>query len=296
MSSARPVGIDAGPHTADDGVFGPDSVTWRVMAHPATGLGAGAAAMIQMLYPPVMYVVDQASSVRENPARRAQRTSDYATTITYGDTATAEKAGETLRRIHARCTAIDPDTGAQIVADEPHLLVWVHNALTWALLRTYALFGVEMTQAECDQFVFEQQAGARLVGCAPGSVATSQAELEAYMVSMEPRLAFSAPCVWFKELMSEKPEKGGIAAAATKALMIQAMVAIMSDHHRALYGYPWGPLRERMVLGATRAALSKMIEKLPADKAIGQLREYVDTHAFGARRTRTVEPLEAPVN
>lgn len=287
MSIVRAEIIDSGQHTTDDGLFGPGSVSWRAMAHPATGVGAAAAAMIQMLYPPVMYVVDQASTVREKPELRAQRTGDYATTITYGDTASAEQAGATLRRIHAKCHAVHPDTGETIDADAPHLLVWVNNSLTWALLRAWSTYGPELSPAERDRFVVEQKISARLVGCDPDSVASSVDDLESYMTSMEPRLAKTAPCVWFKDLMAAAPDGGGVSAALTKALMAQSSVALMSDHHRALYGYSWGPLRERLVVGATRGLLSSVAQKLPVGAAVGQLREHVDSHAFGARRRRT---------
>lgn len=293
MTTARPPGVDAGPHTADDGLFGPDSVTWRSMAHPATAIGATAAAMIQMLYPPVMYVVDQASSFRTRPELRAQRTSDYATTITYGDVEAAETAGRSLRRIHTRCVATHPDTGQRLVADDPDQLIWVHNALTWALLRAWDSFGPRLSSAERNRFVEEQKVGARLVGCDVDAVASSVADLDAYMVSMESRLAMTAPCIWFKDLMTERPAEGGPAAAAGKHLMVQASVALMSEHHRALYGFPWGPVRERLVVVASRAALGSVASKIPLDRAVAQLRSHVDAHAFGSRRTRTVS-LPAP--
>lgn len=100
------------------------------MAHPATALSAAASASIQMLYPPVMYVIDQASRVRENPELRAQRTGEYTATIVFGDVETAEQAAAGLRRLHASRTAVDPGSGRTIRADEPELLDWVHNALT----------------------------------------------------------------------------------------------------------------------------------------------------------------------
>lgn len=286
MSAVRSESHEPGPHTSDDGLFGRDSVSWRAMAHPSTGIGAAAAAMIQMLYPPVMYVVDQASTVREKPELRARRTGEYATTITYGDIESAEKAGATLRRIHAKCHAVHPDTGETIAADEPHLLVWVNNSLTWSLLGSWTTYGLELSAQDRDRFVVEQRIAARLVGCDPESVAGSVAELDAYMASMEPKLAKSAPCVWFKDLMGAAPDDGGVPAALTKRLMVQASVALMSDHHRKLYGYAWGPLRRRVVVGATRALLGPAAEKLPLGAAVVQLREHVDDHAFGARRTR----------
>ena len=291
MTSTRPQGVDAGAHTADDGLFGPDSVTWRAMAHPSTGIGAAAAAMVQMLYPPVMYVVDQASSFQERPELRAQRTSDYATTITYGDRAAAEAAGETLRRIHARCKATHPDSGQPIAADDPHLLVWVHNTLSWALLRAWAMYGPDLTDGERDAFVAEQGLAAQLVGCDMDSVASSVSELDSYMTSMEPRLAMSAPCIWFKALMTDGSATGGVGASLMRAFATQAAVGVMSAHHRALWGFSWGPVRERMVTGTVRLAFKSLESSIPADVVVGQLREHVDIHAFGARRTRVVAPL-----
>jgi uncharacterized protein (DUF2236 family) len=290
MTTTRPEGVDAGTHTADDGLFGPDSVTWRSMAHPATAIGATAAAMIQMLYPPVMYVVDQTSSFQQRPDLRAQRTADYATTITYGDVEAAEAAGASLRKIHARCVAAHPDTGERLVADDPQSLVWVHDALTWALLRAWSLYGLELTPAERDRFVEEQRISARLVGCDIDAVASSVAELEAAMASMEPKLARTAPCNWFRDVMTAPPDDGGLPAKLGKRLMTQASVAVMSEHQRALWGFPWSPLRERLVVGTSRAVLGSVATKLPVDKAVGQLRQHVDAHAFGSRRTRAVTP------
>lgn len=294
MTTERPEGVDAGIHTADDGLFGPDSVTWRAMAHPATAIGATAAAMIQMLYPPVMYVVDQTSSFQTRPDLRAQRTADYATTITFGDVEAAEAAGASLRKIHARCVATHPDTGERLVADDPASLVWVHDTLTWALLRAWSLYGPELTPAERDRFVEEQTISARLVGCDVGAVASSVADLEAAMTAMEPKLARTTPCNWFRDVMIAPPDEGGPLAKLGKGLMTQAAVAVMSEQHRALWGFPWGPRRERLVVGASRAVLGSIATKLPFDAAVGQLRQHVDAHAFGSRRVRTVSP-PAPV-
>ncbi len=74
MTTIRPEHIDAGPHTADDGLFGLDSVTWSAWAHPVGQAIGGATAMRQMLYPPVMYMIGPASSFQQIPESRARRT------------------------------------------------------------------------------------------------------------------------------------------------------------------------------------------------------------------------------
>jgi hypothetical protein len=49
--TGRPDRIKFSGHTADDGLFGPDSVTWRISALPQMGLAAHGAATLQMLNP-----------------------------------------------------------------------------------------------------------------------------------------------------------------------------------------------------------------------------------------------------
>jgi len=63
--------------------------------------------MMQMIHPRVVRMIDQASNVRADPAGRAAATSQYGVTITFGDKATAERAGEVLRRIHSHRQAVD---------------------------------------------------------------------------------------------------------------------------------------------------------------------------------------------
>jgi uncharacterized protein (DUF2236 family) len=286
----RPTGVDAGRHTSDDGFYGPDTVTWRVMAASVTGLSATAAAMIQMLYPPVMYVIDQASGVRADPERRAKRTGDYNSTITYGDRAAAERAGEMLRRVHATRTAVDPSSGANYRADDPELLVWVHNTLTWTLLRGYRQYGPQLTSDEEDQFVAEQrQVAARLVGCDLADVAATVADLDGYMADMAPRLAMTAPALWFKDMVLSSGAALS-ADAVVKKLLVQAAVLLMSEEQQSLYGISLNRWQAFIATRTTGVLLSATESRVPIEKAIPQLREYVDTHAFGARRVRQVDP------
>ena len=95
MATTRPVamaGLDSHPN--DDGLFGPQSVSWRAFASPASAIGVATAVLMQMIHPRVVRMIDQASNVRNDPAGRAAGTSQYGITIIYGDTETAERAGE----------------------------------------------------------------------------------------------------------------------------------------------------------------------------------------------------------
>ena len=47
---------------ADDGYFGPDSVSWRVFADPSSKLGGVAAILMQALNPSMMRLFDKVSA------------------------------------------------------------------------------------------------------------------------------------------------------------------------------------------------------------------------------------------
>ena len=86
-------------------------------------------------------MIDQASNVRNDPAGRAAGTSQYGITIIYGDTETAERAGEVLRTIHSHKSAVDPISGKTYTPNEPDLLMWVHCTLVWGILAACERWG-----------------------------------------------------------------------------------------------------------------------------------------------------------
>lgn len=68
----------------------------------------------------------------------------------------------------------------------------------------------------------------------------------------------------------------------------------MSPVHQQLYGFRTNRFAAAATVAATRALLQRASAKQPADSLIPQIREYVDTHAFGARRQRAVAVEDAP--
>src|SRR5579871_3890997 len=70
---------------ADDGFFGPGSVTWRLngdLSAPVAGLRS---LLVQALHPLAMAGVDQHSGWRRDPAGRLAATSAYLATVTFGE-------------------------------------------------------------------------------------------------------------------------------------------------------------------------------------------------------------------
>src|SRR3954454_14568325 len=110
----------------DLGLFGPDSVSWRVHREPILALAGLRALYLQSLHPRAMFGVAQNSSYRDDPYGRLNRTGIYIATVVYGTTDEAERAGRRLRAVHSRMRATDRRTGEEFRVDDPDLLRWVH--------------------------------------------------------------------------------------------------------------------------------------------------------------------------
>ena len=74
---------------ADDGFFGPGSVTWRVSADLASPVAGLRALLMQALHPLAMAGVDQHSDWRQDPVGRLAATSAYLATVSFGEQAAA---------------------------------------------------------------------------------------------------------------------------------------------------------------------------------------------------------------
>jgi uncharacterized protein (DUF2236 family) len=170
----------------DPGLFGPDSVTWRVHADASMFIGGLRSLLIQTLHPLVMAGVADHSDYRHDPLGRFQRTAGFVGITTYGTTAEAEAAVAAINRIHARITGTAPD-GRPYVANDPHLLAWVHATEVDSFLTAYQRYGcTPLTAAQADQYVDEMARLARLIGI--DDPPTSTAELAATLDAFRPEL------------------------------------------------------------------------------------------------------------
>src|SRR5512140_229706 len=69
----------------DRGLYGPDSLTWRVHADlPSMMVGGIAALMLQALHPLAMAGVDEHSDFRVDPLGRLRRTAAFVAAVTFG--------------------------------------------------------------------------------------------------------------------------------------------------------------------------------------------------------------------
>jgi uncharacterized protein (DUF2236 family) len=177
----------------DSGLFGPGSVTWRVLSEPVMWIAGLRAMYMQALHPRVMKGTWQNTALAKPDEAwgRFTRTVEFVRIRTYGTTAEVERAGARLRKAHASLRGVDGD-GHVFRLDEPELLLWVHCGEVGSYAEIARRSGVHVTPAELDAFIDEQRRSAAVVGLDPANVPASMAELVEYYTMMRPKLGACA--------------------------------------------------------------------------------------------------------
>jgi uncharacterized protein (DUF2236 family) len=188
--------LDPAPEPDDDrtdaGLFGPDSLTWRVHADPSMALAGLRALLLQAVHPLAMAGVAQHSDFRGDPWGRLFRTAEYVGVTTYGTRREAHRAAAKVRGIHRRLAGVEPESGTAYRADDPELLLWVHCCEVSSFLTTAVRCGLRLSRAEQDAYYREQTTSGELVGLAAADVPASVAEMEAYFRAVRPQLRVTA--------------------------------------------------------------------------------------------------------
>ncbi len=231
-------------HPADDGFFGPGSVTWRLTADLSSPIAGLRALMVQALHPLAMAGVDQHSDWRSDPVGRLAATSSYLTIVSVGDKAAAERVSERVRRIHEHVRGVDTVTGQPYSAGDPALLLWVHAAFVDSNIAAARLFGSPLVAVDADRYVAEMVAAAKLVGVPADMVPASVAELERYIESVRPILR-ATPAA--RESMAYLLDPPGLDpdVAEIRQDIREGTIASLPDWARDMYGYSMaGPLTD----------------------------------------------------
>jgi uncharacterized protein (DUF2236 family) len=243
---------------ADDGFFGPASVTWKMSADLTGPIAGLRSLMMQALHPLAMAGVDQHSGWRQDPVGRLAATSAYVTTISFGERAAAEQAAARVRRIHTHVRGVDGVTGRQYEASDPALLLWVHAALVESALAARETFGTPLPAPDADRYVAEMVVAAELVGVPAGLVPSDVAGLDGYLASARPELLCTPAASESMAYLLDPPGLEPDIAEIWRDVRYGAVVAL-PDWAREMYGYHAPPLtperREeiRQVLGVLDA-------------------------------------------
>jgi uncharacterized protein (DUF2236 family) len=256
----------------DPGLFGPQSVTWRVHADPLVGLGGLRALLLQAIHPLAMAGVLAHSDFRADPWGRLFRTAQYVGAVTYGTTDEAHHAAARVRGIHRAVRGIDPASHRPYRASDPELLTWVHVTEVDSFLQATRRGGLALSDAEADQYVAEQADGGALLGVPRDTVPHSVAEIEAYYRRMRPELHVGPAArevAWFV-IKPPMPRKVALLTPARPAWygLGGLAFALLPRWVRRTYRMPGLPTTD---LGATVAlrTLHAALMQLPAARREG---------------------------
>jgi uncharacterized protein (DUF2236 family) len=270
------------------GLFGPDSVTWKLHQEPILLLGGLRSLYLQALHPRAVAAVAQNSSYRSDPWGRLTRTSAYVGTVVWGTTDEVYKIASRVRRLHSRMTAVDPRTGERFPLDEPELLRWVHVAEVESFLTTATRAGMRLTAEEIDRYYTEQLLAAELMGLDPATVPATAAEVAAYYDDMQPHLSLTRDSVETALFLTVPPVpenwgsralRLGLTLGPTRWAYFGVAVtaaAMLPPWARRLYGglgWPTTDLTADLSARGLRLLLSSVLSTIPRSLRVAPMRE-----------------------
>jgi uncharacterized protein (DUF2236 family) len=169
------------------GIFGPDSVIWRIDREAAVFLGAGRALLLQLAHPWVAAAIAQHSRSLTDPVGRFHRTFSTVSTMVFGTTGQALAAA---RRLHRRHTAIGgtlaEDVGAfaagsPYCANDVAALRWVHATLTDTALLAYQLVSPPLSARDRERYYADARLFAALFGIPQSALPQSWPDFARYV-------------------------------------------------------------------------------------------------------------------
>ncbi|HEX9506071.1 MAG TPA: oxygenase MpaB family protein [Acidimicrobiia bacterium] len=222
----------------DAGLFGPDSMAWRIHADPVMLVGGLRALLVQALEPRAMAAVDQHSKFREDPWGRLERTTNFVVTTTYGDTAAAEAAAALVRKVHEHVHGVDPVTGEAYAGNDPDLLLWIHAVEVESFVVAYRTYAGRLTDADADRYVAEMARVAELVELPAAMVPRSLGEVRDYLRSVRGLQVTPAAREGLRVVLFPPMD---LRYRPLWAIPTTAAVAILPADARRMYRIPWFP-------------------------------------------------------
>lgn len=224
-------GIDYDHPPGDPGLFGPDSVLWRIHADfPGMLSGGLCALMLQTLHPRALAGVWDHSNFRQDLIGRLRRTTNFVAGSSFAGRAEAERLIAHVARIHTAVRGTTAD-GRPYAADAPELLTWVHVTESYGFLEGYRRYCRPVSTALADRYYAESAQVALALGAQ--QVPTSEAAVRDYFTSVRGELRYDARS---REVLAVL---GRIrlpvpAAGLSRALFLGAGAALLPDWADAL--------------------------------------------------------------
>ena len=163
------------------GLFGPDSVSWRVHRETTVLFGGARAILMHAAHPLVIAGARETGFYERDPWKRLERTLMLTYTITFGTRDEAYRAAGRINDVHRRVRGVDPVTGLRYDAFDPDLLLWVHACLEDSALLFERLTVGRLSAEERERFHREQMVAAELLGLSRDQIPRTVSDLGRYI-------------------------------------------------------------------------------------------------------------------
>lgn len=263
--------IDFSKPRGEGAMVSPQSVSWRVFKNPvALFVGGVAAVILELAEPHVRAGVWQFTSFRTDPVTRLRRTGLAAMVTVYGARRDAEAMIAGVRRMHDKVSGVT-ETGEPYRASDPELLDWVQATAAFGFLQAYHHDVRPLSRAERDCYYGEGEEAAALYGAT--GAPQNEAELNALLHAMEPRLNRSLVISEFLDIMRRAPVLPA-PLRPVQRLLVRAAIELTPPTIRRKLGLEHAGLRfgERaLVKLAGRLSDRVVIDASPAVQACKRL-------------------------
>ena len=233
------------------GIFGPDSVIWRIDREAAVFLGAGRALLLQLAHPWVAAAIAQHSRSLTDPVGRFHRTFSVVFTMVFGTTGQALSAARRLHRRHTAISGTLREAAGAFAAGSPYCsndvaaLRWVHATLTDTALLAYQLVNPPMSAQDRERYYADARLFAALFGIPQSALPQSWADFARYvddMLTSDTLVVGSAARSIAAELFS------GAGARLRAPFWYRALTAsLLPPRLRDAFELPYGPSELRSV-------------------------------------------------
>jgi uncharacterized protein (DUF2236 family) len=246
-------GVDYENPPGDPGLFGPNSVCWRVHGDFTSMLVGGISALLlQALHPLALAGVWDHSNFREDLLGRLRRTGQFISGTTFGSKADAQRLIERVRSIHLNVTGHATD-GRPYAAFDPELLTWVHVAEVSSFLKAHlrylnpSLSGEDQDRYYAEVALIAESLGAR-------DVPRSRQQIAVYLQGIRSQLRCDERSQEVMRVLFSAPAPSAL-ARPFGALMMQAGVELLPDWANAMLGLQQSPRQRQLIrFGVRRTA------------------------------------------
>ncbi len=244
-------GVDYENPPGDLGLFGPESVCWRVHSDFTSMMVGGISALLlQALHPLALSGVWDHSNFREDLLGRLRRTGQFISATTFGSHADADRLIERVKRIHAGVSGTAPD-GRSYAASDPDLLTWVHVAEVSSFLKSHLRYlNPNLPAAEQDRYYAEVALIAERLG--GGDVPRSRAQIKAYLERTSPQLQSDERALEILQILRTAPAPSPL-LRPFGTLMLHAGVELLPEWAQEMLGLTLSESRRQLIRAGVRS-------------------------------------------